>query len=153
MCIGSSIVLLLTLIGQKTVLFYIQPSYPPSWAVLLFRASQCGGLPSSLSGSVPAIIWTRCGLWQGKYVCVVFIWVVLVVESIMVNKHKAGMSTIGKPATLTPTICARLTQFMFGLIHWCWIDSINYFTSYGTIAYIGPGIKMNYLYLVVRRWS
>ena len=36
--------------------FFIQPSYPPSRAVLLFRASRCGGLPSLLSGSVPAII-------------------------------------------------------------------------------------------------
>ena len=33
---------------------------------LLFRALRCGGLPSSLSGSAPAIIWTWCGLWQGN---------------------------------------------------------------------------------------
>ena len=40
--------------------FFIQPSSPSSQALLLFRASGCGGLPSLLSGSVPAIIWTLC---------------------------------------------------------------------------------------------
>ena len=35
---------------------FTQPTYPPFWALLIFRASRCGGLVSQLSGSVLAII-------------------------------------------------------------------------------------------------
>ena len=44
--------------------FFIRPSYPPTGAPP--RASLCGGLPSSLNGSVPANIYTLwCRPWQG----------------------------------------------------------------------------------------
>ena len=50
----------------KIVYFFIRLSYPPSRAVLLFWASRLGGLPSLLSCSVPAIIWTLCCRpWRG----------------------------------------------------------------------------------------
>ena len=45
--------------GHFIFYFFIQPSYPPSQALLLFQASHCGGLSSSVSGSTPAIFEPR----------------------------------------------------------------------------------------------
>ena len=79
----------------KFKFFFIQPSYPPSWAFLLFSASQCGGLPSSLSGSVPAIIWTLCCRpgWGISYRCVFWL---LVIDIVI----PSGIQTAGAESRL-----------------------------------------------------
>ena len=47
--------MVLIIVFPNCIFFLIRPSYPPFWALLLFWASRCGGLPSSVSGSAPAI--------------------------------------------------------------------------------------------------
>ena len=63
---------MISLQGMAEEGFFIQPSDPLSWAFATFSRFAMWVLPSSLGGSVLAIIWTLCcKLWQGiSYSCV-----------------------------------------------------------------------------------